>query len=31
MIGGASRIPMISKVLKEHFEGIEVGSHINGD
>ena len=31
MIGGASRIPLISKIVKDHFDGIEVGSHINGD
>lgn len=31
MIGGASRIPLVSKIVKEHFNGIEVGSHINGD
>lgn len=31
MIGGASRIPLVSKIVKEHFDGIEVGSHINGD
>lgn len=31
MIGGASRIPLVSKIVKEHFSSIEVGSHINGD
>jgi hypoxia up-regulated 1 len=31
LIGGASRIPLVSKIVKEHFDGIEVGSHINGD
>lgn len=31
MIGGASRIPLVSKIVKDHFDGVEVGSHINGD
>lgn len=31
MIGGASRIPLVSKIVKDHFSHIEVGSHINGD
>ena len=31
VIGGASRIPLIGKILKEFFDPIEVGSHINGD
>lgn len=31
VIGGASRIPLIGKILREFFDPIEVGSHINGD
>lgn len=31
VIGGASRIPLIGKILKDFFDPVEVGSHINGD
>lgn len=31
MIGGASRIPKVTAILKGYFPDIEVGSHINGD
>jgi molecular chaperone DnaK (HSP70) len=31
IIGGASRIPLVSKIVKEFYEPAEVGSHINGD
>lgn len=31
MIGGASRIPLVTKIVKDHFDHIEVGAHINGD
>ncbi len=31
LIGGTSRIPIVNKIVKEYFEGIEVGSHMNGD
>lgn len=31
IIGGASRIPSVTKCVKELFEPVEVGAHINGD
>ena len=31
VVGGASRIPLVNKMVKEFFEPVEVGSHINGD
>ena len=31
VIGGGSRIPLISKILKDFYDPVEVGSHINGD
>lgn len=31
IIGGASRIPIVNKIVKEFFDPVEVGSHINGD
>lgn len=31
IIGGASRIPLVNKIVKEFFDPVEVGSHINGD
>ena len=31
VIGGGSRVPLIGKILKEFFDPVEVGSHINGD
>ena len=31
IIGGASRIPIVGRILKEFFDPVEVGSHINGD
>jgi len=31
VVGGASRIPLVGKIVKEYFEPVEVGSHINGD
>lgn len=31
IVGGASRIPLVGKLVKEFFDPIEVGSHINGD
>ncbi len=31
VIGGSSRIPLVNKILKDFFDPIEVGSHINGD
>ena len=31
VIGGTSRIPMVGKILREFFDPIEVGAHINGD
>jgi hypoxia up-regulated 1 len=31
IIGGASRTPTINKIVKEFFDPVEVGSHINGD
>ena len=31
VIGGGSRVPLIGKLLKDFFDPVEVGSHINGD
>jgi molecular chaperone DnaK (HSP70) len=31
IIGGASRIPLVTKLVKDFFDPVEVGSHINGD
>lgn len=31
IVGGASRIPLVTKIVKEYFDPVEVGSHINGD
>ena len=31
LIGGSSRIPKVNAVVKEFFDPVEVGSHINGD
>ena len=31
VIGGTSRIPKVNRILKEFFDPIEVGAHINGD
>lgn len=31
VIGGASRIPLVGKMVRDFFDPVEVGSHINGD
>lgn len=31
IIGGASRIPIVNKLVKDFFDPVQVGSHINGD
>lgn len=31
IIGGASRIPLVNKIVKDFYAPAEVGSHINGD
>jgi molecular chaperone DnaK (HSP70) len=31
IVGGASRVPLVNKIVKEFYDPVEVGSHINGD
>ena len=31
MIGGASRIPEVNRIVTEFFSPVEVGTHMNGD
>jgi hypoxia up-regulated 1 len=31
LIGGSVRIPKLQSILNETFQGVDVGTHINGD
>lgn len=31
MIGGSSRIPKVNSIVKNFFDPVDVGAHINGD
>ena len=31
LIGGGSRVPRVSNIVKEYFSNSEVGAHMNGD